>query len=472
VLRLAGFAYIAVALIILLRRPSRMTWGLFLYLVSATDVTIYRFPEWLVPIAAFASDILSVAGTVGLVIFAARFPDDRPAGFRAWVDRAAIPVGALFAIPNLAWDATSLFWGTSPRSWMSLGSTFGALALILLAGVMLVTIYFFAKRWERQRLQWVIAGVLFTLLSTVSGWARYWSTAYPVATSDAAIWTATLLYAAAPFAIAYAVIRQRVFEISFVVSRTLIYTIMTATIFAFFALIEWLVGHVLERSGVAIVLVALAAIGIAFSLDAVHARIENFVEGTLFRRRHQAERRLADIAAGLPNAPNTAAVEAALLHEPRQAFALSSAVLFARDDTGEYVRESESLDRRIVLRLQGVRRSVRMHEFDPNGGAALEHQEPVLAVPVFVRASLEAVAVYGSHLNGEDIDPDEAASLEAMSAAAGIAYEHLEAARSARETVRWRKLAERQARELAMLRERNAILGRHLHGDGAEQDSV
>jgi hypothetical protein len=113
-----------------------------------------------------------------------------------------------------------------------------------------------------------------------------------------------------------------------------------------------------------------------------------------------------------------------------------------------------------------------MHEFDPNGGAALEHQEPVLAVPVFVRASLEAVAVYGSHLNGEDIDPDEAASLEAMSAAAGIAYEHLEAARSARETVRWRKLAERQARELAMLRERNAILGRHLHGDGAEQDSV
>ncbi len=44
-LRLTGFAYIAVALINLFRRPSRMTWGLFLYLVSATSVALYRFPD-------------------------------------------------------------------------------------------------------------------------------------------------------------------------------------------------------------------------------------------------------------------------------------------------------------------------------------------------------------------------------------------------------------------------------------------
>ncbi len=36
-----------------------------------------------------------------------------------------------------------------------------------------------------------------------------------------------------------------------------------------------------------------------------------------------------------------------------------------------------------------------------------------------MRSRLEAVALYGPHANGEDIDPDEAASLEAMCAAAG-----------------------------------------------------
>ncbi|MBV8531525.1 MAG: hypothetical protein JO104_09425, partial [Candidatus Eremiobacteraeota bacterium] len=221
-LRLAGFAYIAVALVILLRRPGRMTWGLFLYLVSATDVSLYRFPDWLFPLAALASDVLSVAGTIGLVIFAVRFPEDRPVGWRAQLDRFAIPIGVIFAIPNLAWDATSLFLGASPAAWMVYGSTFGALALIFVAVATLIAAYLAAGPGERQRLQWVIVAVFFTLVSFASGWARYWSSAYRFTTSDALVWTATVLYALAPFAIAYAVVRQRIFDVSFVVSRTLV----------------------------------------------------------------------------------------------------------------------------------------------------------------------------------------------------------------------------------------------------------
>jgi hypothetical protein len=82
----------------------------------------------------------------------------------------------------------------------------------------------------------------------------------------------------------------------------------------------------------------------------------------------------------------------------------------------------------------------------------LHDGDGVLAIPIFLRARLEAVAVYGAHANGEDIDPDEAATLEALGAAAGVAYDHLEAARLERDAFRWRRLAERQARELAALR--------------------
>ena len=82
-LRLAGFAYIVVALLILLRRPNRMTWGLFLYLVSATNVTLYRFPDWL-----FADRAVRIRPP-------RRRRADRPGDFRGALSRRSIrPAGA------------------------------------------------------------------------------------------------------------------------------------------------------------------------------------------------------------------------------------------------------------------------------------------------------------------------------------------------------------------------------------------
>ena len=451
-LRLAGFIYIGVALIVLARRPGRMTWGLFLYLVSQTNVELYRVPDSLFLAAQFGSDVLSVVGLVGLVIFAAGFPSGAPSGWRATLDRFALPIGALFAIPNLAWDASALLFGGSPAPWMSLGSTLGALALILVAGVALAATYAAAVPWERRRLQWAIAGVLMTFGSNASGWARYWSVTYHLATSNIFVWTATILYALAPFAIAYAVVRQRVFGASFVVSRTVIYTLLTGSTFALFALIEWFAGSVLERSGVAIFLVALVAIVVAFSLEAIHGAIERFVDGAIFRRRHLAERHLAQVAAGLPHASNTAAVTDALLHQPVLALGLASAEGYERDADGEYASGGKSIEPSIPLRLEAKRRPVRLHSFD---GDQTENDAgvPVLAVPVFCRHGLETIVLYGPHVSGEDIDPDEVASLARIGAAAGSAYDNLDAARAARDIDRWRRIAQRQARELAALRE-------------------
>ena len=458
-IRLVGFAYIAIAAIILLRRPNRMTYGLFFYLISATDVTLYRFPDAIFPFVQLGSDLLDIAGPIGLVVFAARFPEDRPTGWRIWLDRLALPIGALFAIPNIGWDVTALSAGESPAAWMSHGATLGALALILVAVVTLIAAYVAAQPSQRQRFQWVIAGVLLTVLSYAAAWARYWAPTYSIASSDALVWTATILYAFAPFAIAYAVVRDRVFDISFVVSRTLVYTIVSAAIFGFFALIEWLTGRLIEHTGIAIALVALAAIAVSFSVEKIYARVEDLIEGTIFRRRRQAERRLAEVAAGLPLAPNAAAVEDALMREPVRSLALSSANLFRRDDSGEFLDDDRPLNRSIPLQLLGRRRALRLHDGDA-----------VLAVPVFVRSRLEAIAVYGAHANGEDIDPDEAQSLDAIGAAAGTAYAHLEMARVERDLERWQRVAERQARELALLRERLSLLGEHLAGDDAHGD--
>lgn len=453
-LRLAGFVYIAAALVILLQRPSRMTWGLFLYLMSATSITTYRFPDSLFLVAQFASDILSVAGPVGLIIFAARFPSGSPTTrWKTWLDRSAIPIGALFAIPNLAWDGAALLRGSSPAGWMSLGSTLAALVLILLAAIAMGQTYLATAPQERQRLQWVIAGVLMTLVSYAAAWARYWEAAYPLVTSGPLIWISALLYALAPFALAYAIVRQRVFDISFVISRTIVYTVLTASLFALFALIEWLIGRVIEHSGVKFVLLPLAAIGVAFWLESVHAKVEVWIESVFFRRRRAAETRLARVADGLPYAEHADDVEEALVHEPQAALSLISAALFKRDQDGRYVRNGEVLDSPLLLQVQGKHGPLRLHQF-VDSDAEQDDRSPILAVPVFVRSRLEAVALYGAHLNGEDIDPVEVAALKSICVAAGTAYDHLDALRMTRDLAKFRALAERQAREIAVLRER------------------
>jgi hypothetical protein len=457
-LRLSGFVYIAVALIILLQRPSRMTWGLFLYLMSATSITTYRLPDSLFLFAEFTSDVLSIAGPVGLIIFAARFPSGLPSTrWKAWLDRSAIPIGALFAIPNLAWDVSALLRGSSPALWMSLGSTLAALALVLVAAIALGQTYLTTAVQERQRLQWVIAGVLMTLISYAADWARYWEAVYPLVTWGPLIWISALLYAVGPFTLAYAVVRQRVFDISFVISRTVVYGVLTASIFAIFAFIEWLLGQLIEHSGATVFLLALAAIGVAFWLQNLHASVETWIESVFFRRRHAAETRLACIAEGLPYAEHTDDVDEALVREPRIALALTSATLFKRDLDGRYVRDGEVLDGPLLLQVQGKHGPLRLHTFvDDSDGATQDDQTPVLAVPVFVRSRLEAVALYGAHVNGEDIDPDEVDALKNISVAAGTAYAHLDTLRMTRELAKFRALAERQAREIAVLRERTS----------------
>lgn len=456
-LRVAGFVYIAVALVILLQRPSRMTWGLFLYLMSATSITVYRFPDSLFLIAQFASDVLSIAGPVGLIIFAARFPSGQPTTrWKSWLDRSAIPIGALFAIPNLAWDATALLRGSSPAGWMSLGSTLSALVLILVAAIALAQTYLATPAQERQRLQWVIAGVLMTLISYAAEWARYWEAAFSLVTSGPLTWTSALLYAAAPFALAYAVVRQRVFDISFVISRTIVYTVLTASIFATFAFIEWLIGRVIEHSGVKFILVPLAAIGVAFWLQGVHSKIEVWVESIFFRRRRAAETRLAGVAEGLPYAEHADDVELALVREPQVALAITSATLFKRDQDGRYVSDGEVLDGPLVLEVQGKRGPLRLHHLLDTDGATQNARTPILAIPVFVRSRLEAVALYGAHVNGDDIDPDEVDALRNICIAAGSAYAHLDTLHMMRDLAKFRALAERQAREIAVLRERIA----------------
>ena len=55
------------------------------------------------------------------------------------------------------------------------------------------------------------------------------------------------------------------------------------------------------------------------------------------------------------------------------------------------------------------------------------HARPILAVPVLARRQVVAVALYGQHYSGADLDADEVRVLEKVTDASGAAFDHVEA---------------------------------------------
>ncbi len=91
----------------------------------------------------------------------------------------------------------------------------------------------------------------------------------------------------------------------------------------------------------------------------------------------------------------------------------------SRAGKGAYVREFAlgwdeetngeiAADDTLVLHLESERETLRLSDLGWNAGDLADSPaRPVIAMPVFLRQRLEAIALFGPHKNGADIDPDD-----------------------------------------------------------------
>jgi len=93
---------------------------------------------------------------------------------------------------------------------------------------------------------------------------------------------------------AYAILRQRVFNLGFALNRTLVFTGVSAILLAAFGLIEWAVDHYLPVEGREknALIDAAIALGVFLMFHRVRDVVEHGVETVLFRRWHHAEKEL------------------------------------------------------------------------------------------------------------------------------------------------------------------------------------
>jgi hypothetical protein len=170
----------------------------------------------------------------------------------------------------------------------------------------------------------------------------------------------------------------------------------------------------------------------------------------------------------LPNATSPATIDAALVDEPADALGLDAAAVYRGDD-GAFRRAHAigwnagddgalGADDPLVLRLRTDLEAIDPEEVHWQRGDDRGTAHHLLyAVPVVSGRDVTAIALYGGHTTGEDLDPDERRILRKLALAAGAGYERIETAQLRRKL----KIAEMESAELrGVERKLTELLGR------------
>ncbi len=430
----AYLVFLIVGSTILLLRPSPMTWAFYLYCVLRRfgDLGFY-WPgsDWFFWANYLALVALGGASCALVTIFALRFPSNRLEGWRIPANRAAV---ALAIVLPLAWFCVFgriVFLGL-PSQWLfDRLVNFTSIVYLAAAAIFIATLVR-SHGDERQRMRWILVFPVVLLL-------RVAAINIPYSLPDWFSGLLTALGVCVPLTVAYAVIRQRVFNIQFAISRALIYGAITTIIAGTFLLLDWFMGKEFAQTQLTLTAEIIVALALGSSLSMLHHGVDRFVDGTFFRARHEAEKRLARAAVALSRADSHQMVDRFLVHEPVQALDLTSGALFHRDRAeGRFVREIAAgwsagdvgelaEDDPLVLHLLAEGTPIRLADVRWSTEDLPSIGNSVLATPVLLRDELLTIVLYGPHRNGADIDPDEVRSIVKLAESAGATYDHIEA---------------------------------------------
>ena len=462
----AYLLFLVVGSAVLLMRPSAMTWIFYLYCVVRHfgDLDLYLpGPSNLYWANYFVLATIGGAGCPLVAMFALRFPSDRIDGWRKPVNAVAV---ALAVVLPIAWFL--IFWRLN-----GLGVPVAALEsrLVLLnsilylgAAAIFVVTLLRSHGEARQRILWIMVFPITIVMRVIA-------INLPYALPEWYSGLLTALGAFVPLTVAYAIVRQRVFDIEFAISRAVIYGVITSIVAGTFLLLDWLISAQFSESRLTLTAEIVVALAIGSWLNTLHKKVDGLVDGTFFRQRHLSEKRLSRAASAVMRAETHEAVDRFLVHEPVEALGLTSAALFHRDgDEPRFARQmavgwSENdvheltCEDPLVLHLLAAGEPVRLADVAWSSDQLPSVHHAVLASPVMLRDELVTIVLYGPHRSGTDIDPDEVRSLVHLAQSAGASYDHIDARTLREELAELLAQCEMKERELMVLRMKKGSIG-------------
>jgi hypothetical protein len=421
--------FLLCALLLVLGRPGLMTWIFFYYAVAAAptallsaNLTVLSPPLY----ALLSCGALLVTGNsaAALLLFSAVVPNDTPppgwrtTAFRfAWIFPVSLTLISYFTVCQTKFILS--------LNWLLIVDSIVAVATVVVIVGRLAAM----QGEQRARFGWAAFAILWVVI------IDFLRSGYILPQSIGAhIAFATIV---TPLILLYAILKRHVIDVRFVISRTLVYAMITTMVVGVIGAVDWATSAYLHEVRVAMALDALVTIGVAFALNRVHRWIESLVDFVLFRKKYEAETYLNRLARTLVNAAKQETVDRAIVDDPYRRLDLTMAALFRLTGTSFVICVSAGCDATTTAGFEHDHDLVRflstertcLNVRDLTHGAELFHGEtaqPVVAIPVFQGSELTAFVLYGLHRDGTKLDPDELEALERLCAAAAQAYTLIE----------------------------------------------
>ena len=347
-------AFAPIGLLVALKRPRNpIGWvllaaGLLAEIdafMSLYDVAVYRHHHAL-PFGRL-SVLLQPSWAPAIVLFGVAiqlFPTGAlPRGRWAIVLWAYVALGAAWALSAFGIAARFVAHGPIPIEksgdlapldhpagayafWGDLQSAF-FIGLLVMVGAWLARElpgYRRATGEHRQQLKWLMGGTLIAALGGFFGVALSGKHGVTGLIGDIAILAVTAL----PISLGIAVLKYRLYEIDRLVSRTISYALVTATLVGVFLGLVVLTTRVLPFSSP--VGVAASTLAAAALFNPLRVRVQRLVDRRFNRARYSAERTVEALGVRLRDALDVEAVESGLAEAIATAFEPSSVTVWTR----------------------------------------------------------------------------------------------------------------------------------------------
>jgi hypothetical protein len=299
--QILGVGFILLAAFLVWTYPRRSTLGFFLFAIWFNPGQYFEFYAHLSPSAMIVQEvaqaIFEAAGVVGFLEFALRFPTDKVEGWRATVEKLVPVIFVVLAALGLSSFGAEIGIHSELASRLAYGAAYLVYPLVVYAFITKLRVL---SPEDALRLRWVIAGcipglfffILVDSIESTSMWQWLWDRLdwYPPETWLNLGYMVNSLVA---ISVGYAVIRQRVLPIAFLINRSLVLgtvgIVLTSAVEGLLVLTHSIIEH---HHVVSTVLAGLLLAGLAPLIGRFEHRLNHTIDEIVFRSFHEARKHL------------------------------------------------------------------------------------------------------------------------------------------------------------------------------------
>jgi len=431
----ACLVYLAVGALLAVLSPSWMTWGFY-----AMGVGLIWIPQgnpsyiptnWMLAYTLAWQALLVPFAVIGFLIFCLRFPSNRTVGWRQTAENAALILFVVLIVGQSFAALGSYGFGVSPAFaglWQHVWNVGLAVAGVVGLTSVIAT-YRGSHGVERRRSAWIVLGFACNSIAFVFA-ALYFEGILPTSVANVGISTAVLL----PLAVAYAVIRHRVIDVRFVVSRALVYGTIALVIIAVVAVLDWLFSTRFANSRWQTAVYAGIALLVGFVLNFARQRIGNMVDAIFFRGWHGTKEKVDALRDLVRRAGAKTAAYEPLTKGVAETFSLASVALFERTVDGGFVRVAAHgwssctlwhilSDDALATRVRTRPRISEISALEwPAPSVSSGVACPEIMVPIIAGKNVTGIVLLSAHEDGTRLDPDELRAIRGVCSEAALLF--------------------------------------------------